>query len=356
MVRHADRPLQAFAEKAGMTARIEDVAREAGVSTATVSRALRGLPNVSEQTRVTVARVAAELGYVVSRSASRLATGRTLAVAVIAPYLERWFYAQLVSSIEGELRQSGFDALLIGIEEPEDWARAPFDPATLLGRVDGVVVLTVPLTGAELDALRRLALPTVFVGAAVSGAMSVRIDDVAVGRTATEHLLQHGHRRIAYVGGDPQQRINFTAPVDRRAGWLAAQRDAGVEPDPDYEVPGLFTSTGGRAAGERLLSLAHPPTAVFCASDDMAAGVLVAARARGLRVPEDLSILGVDGTEIAELLGLSTLAQPVQKQGEIAARMVLQTLRGEQRRRMEHAVLPVVLLDRGSTGPCPFVT
>lgn len=339
-----------------MTARIEDVAREAGVSTATVSRALRGLPNVSEQTRLTVARVAAELGYVVSRSASRLATGRTLAIAVIAPYLERWFYAQLVSAIEGELRQSGFDALLIGIEEPEDRDRDPYDPATLLGRVDGVVVLTVPLTGAELDGLRSLALPTVFVGAAVSGAMSVRIDDVAVGRIATEHLLQHGHRRIAYVGGDPQQRINFTAPVDRRAGWLAALREASVEPDPEWEVTGHFTAAGGRAAGDRLLSLAVPPTAVFCASDDMAFGVLMAAAARGLQVPEDLSVIGVDGTETSELLGLSTLAQPVRKQGEIAARMVLQTLRGEQRRRNEHVVLPVVLVDRGSTGPVPFVT
>ncbi|MFN2537415.1 MAG: LacI family DNA-binding transcriptional regulator [Mycobacteriales bacterium] len=339
-----------------MNARIEDVARAAGVSTATVSRALRGLPNVSEQTRSTVSRVASELGYVVSRSASRLATGRTLAIAVIAPYLERWFYAQLVSAIEAELRQSGFDALLIGIAEPGDRGRSPFDPGTLRGRVDGVVVLTVPLTGAELDGLRELALPTVFVGAAVSGAMSVRIDDVAVARIATEHLLQLGHRQIAYVGGDPGQRLNFTAPVDRRAGWLAALREAGIEPDRDWEAPGHFTATGGLAAGNLLLSLREPPTAVFCASDEMAAGVLVAARRQHVRVPEDLSILGVDDNELSELLDLSTVAQPVLKQGEIAARMVLQALRGEQRRGMEHVVLPVALVERRSTGPGPFVT
>ena len=338
-----------------MDARIEDVARRAGVSTATVSRALRGLPNVSEQTRLTVSRAAAELGYVVSRSASRLATGRTLAIAVIAPYLERWFYSHLVSAIEAELRQSGFDALLIGIAELDDRGRAPFDPGTLRGRVDGIVVLTVPLTGAELDGLRDLALPTVFVGAAVSGAMSVRIDDVAVARVATEHLLQLGHRRIAYVGGDPRQRINFTAPVDRRAGWLAALRVAGIEPEQDWEAPGLFTAAGGLAAGERLLGLAEPPTAVFCASDDMAIGVLTAARRRGVRVPEDLSVIGVDGTELAELLELTTIAQPVLKQGELAARMVLQALRGEQRRRMEHMVLPVVLLERSSTAPATAV-
>jgi LacI family repressor for deo operon, udp, cdd, tsx, nupC, and nupG len=186
--------------------------------------------------------------------------------------------------------------------------------------------------------------------------MSVRIDDMAVARVATEHLLQLGHRRIAYVGGDPRQRINFTAPVDRRAGWLAALREAGIEPDPSWEVPGRFTAAGGLAAGNLLLDLPEPPTAVFCASDDMASGILVAARRRGLKVPEDLSILGVDGTELAELLDLSTVAQPVRKQGEIAARMVLQALRGEQRHRLEHAVLPVVLMERGSTAPGPFVT
>ena len=101
-----------------MSARIQDVAREAGVSTATVSRALRGLPNVSDQTRTTVSRVADQLGYVISRSASRLATGRTLAIAVIAPFIERWFFAQAVAAIEGELRQSGFDALLVGLAQP----------------------------------------------------------------------------------------------------------------------------------------------------------------------------------------------------------------------------------------------
>jgi DNA-binding LacI/PurR family transcriptional regulator len=348
--------MQAVAEMAGMNARIEDVARKAGVSTATVSRALRGLPNVSEETRVAVARAASDLGYVVSRSASRLATGRTLAVAVIAPYLDRWFYAQLVSAIEGELRQSGFDALLIGIAEPGDRGREPFDPATLRGRVDGVVVLTVPLTGAELDGLRTLALPIVFVGAAVPGAMSVRIDDVAVARFATEHLLELGHRRIAYVGGDPQQPLNFNAPMDRRAGWLAALRNAGIEPEDDWEAPGGFTAEGGIAAGNRLLDLPQPPTAVFCASDDMAAGVLIAARRRGVEVPEQLSVIGVDGAEISELLGITTVAQPVLKQGEIAARMVLQALRGEQRRRLEQAVLPVVLQARSSTSQAPFVT
>ena len=331
-----------------MTARIEDVAREAGVSTATVSRALRGLPNVSEQTRQSVSEVAQRLGYVVSRSASRLATGRTLAIAVIAPFMERWFFAQAVSAIETELRQSGYDALLVGLSQTPE-GRPSFDADTLRGRVDGVVVLTVPMTGVELDSLRKLDLPTVFVGAAVPGAMSVRIDDITVARIATEHLLDLGHTQIAYVGGDPQQPINFSAPADRRAGWLAAMRSAGIEPPHSYDAVGHFTPQGGLVAGQRLLALKKRPTGIVCASDEMALGVLTAARRAGLSVPDELSVVGVDGHELGELAGLTTVVQPVAEQGALAARMVLAALRGEVSRRSEHVVLPVHLAVRDST-------
>ena len=332
-----------------MSARIQDVAREAGVSTATVSRALRGLPNVSDQTRTTVSRVADQLGYVVSRSASRLATGRTLAIAVIAPFIERWFFAQAVAAIEGELRQSGFDALLVGLTQPDGPPREPFQADALKGRVDGIVVLTVPLTGRELDDLRGLHLPTIFVGAAVPGAMSVRIDDVAASRVATRHLLELGHRRIAYVGGDPRQPINFTAPADRRAGWMASLREAGIEPDPRWDVPGHFTAAAGARAARELLALSEPPTAIFCASDEMAFGVLAAARERGIRVPEQLSVIGIDGHELAELVGLTTVVQPVAGQGALAARMVLEALRDERERGQEHVVLPTHLALRDTT-------
>lgn len=331
-----------------MNARIEDVAREAGVSTATVSRALRGLPNVSEETRISVTTVARRLGYVVSRSASRLATGRTLAIAVIAPFMERWFFAQAVSAIETELRQSGYDALLIGLSQP-DAGRPTFDPDTLRGRVDGVVVLTVPVTGSELDGIRELGLPVVFVGAAVPGAMSVRIDDITVARLATEHLLDLGHSQIAYVGGDPLQPINFSAPSDRRAGWLAAMRSAGIEPPPPYDAVGHFTPQGGFVAAQRLLALKKPPTGIVCASDEMALGVLSAAQRAGITVPGDVSVVGVDGHELGELVGLTTVVQPVAEQGALAARMVLAAVRGDAALLSEHVVLPVHLAVRDST-------
>lgn len=219
-----------------MPVRIEDVARSAGVSTATVSRALRGLPSVSPETRAVVTRVATDLGYVASRSASSLASGRTLTVGVVTPHVGKWFFATLIDAVERVLRRDGYDALLVGIGAPMA-ADQPFRAEVLRGRVDGIVVLTAPLTGQELDGVRRLTVPIVFVGASVAGAMSVRIDDVAVGRTATEHLLALGHRRIAHIGGDPEQPLNFSAPADRRAGWLSALREAGIDPPPSYFEP-----------------------------------------------------------------------------------------------------------------------
>ncbi len=332
-------------------ARIEDVARSAGVSTATVSRALRNLPNVSPQARQAVLHAATSLGYVASRAASNLASGRTLAVAVVAPFMERWFFSQVIAAVESTLRAEGYDALLIGLHQPEGGGpREPFEPEVLRGRVDAVVVVTLPLTGVELDGLRALRLPTVCVGAAVGGAMSVRIDDMAAARLVTEHLIGLGHRKIAFVGGDPAQQINFSAPSDRRAGWMASLRSAGLEPRADYDVPGGFTPSGGQQACRLLMAQADPPTAVFAASDEMAFGVVAAAEELGLAVPADLSVAGVDGHELGPLFGLTTVVQPVAEQGRLAAQLLLRSLGGRQALGLEHVVVPVHLRTGRTTG------
>ena len=330
---------------------IEDVARQAGVSTATVSRALRGLPHVSAATRAEVTRIAVELGYVPSKSASTLASGRTRTVGVVTPHIAKWFFAQAIEALEQELRAVGYDVLVMVLPPQALAGRPAFDPDELRHRVDAVAVLTVPLTGRELDGLRALRLPTVFVGGSVAGAMSVRIDDVQVGRTATDHLLGLGHRRIGLIGGDPQEPLNFHAPVDRRAGWLSALRSAGVTPDPCLDVVGGFTVEGGRAAMRALLALDPRPTAVFAASDEMAFGALKEAELAGLDVPGDLSVIGVDDHDLAALFDLTTVAQPVLEQGRTAARLLLESLTGTSAHAQEHSLMPTRLLLRSTTGP-----
>ena len=334
-----------------MPVRIEDVARAAGVSTATVSRALRGLPSVSAQTQQTVRRVAEDLGYVVSRSASSLASGRTMTVGVVTPYVRRWYYATLIEEVERELRAVGYDALLVGVGASMTDPVELFRAEVLRGRVDGLVILTAPLTGREMDGVRRLTVPIAFVGAGAAGAMSVRVDDLAVGRTATEHLTGLGHRKIAYVGGDPDDHRNLAAPLDRRAGWLSVLRQVGVEPPPAYAEKSDFTAETGRQATERLLALPDPPTAVFAASDDIAFGVVAAANAAGLTVPNDLSVIGVDDHELSETFGLTTIAQPVAEQGRLAAKLVLAAVGGDLSRRHEQRIVDTELVCRRTTAP-----
>ena len=330
-------------------ARIEDVARAAGVSTATVSRALRGLPNVSEQTRLAVTAAAAELGYVISRSASTLATGRTRTIAVVTPYVERWFFGQIIGAVESVLRKQDFDALLVSLTEPFEGGDQVFDPLSLRGRADAVIVLTLPLNENQMRQLTNLHLPTVYVGSLVPGAISVRIDDVAAARMATEHLLALGHTRIAYVGGKIEHQVGFFAPAARHTGWLNALEAAGIAPRPEYQAPGDFTPAGGLAAGRALLSLKDPPTAVFATSDEMAFGVLAAARRLNVRVPEDLSVIGIDGHELADVVELTTVEQPVRRQGAISAQLALDALEVGDAAIEQDVVVDVQLVQRKST-------
>jgi DNA-binding LacI/PurR family transcriptional regulator len=181
--------------------------------------------------------------------------------------------------------------------------------------------------------------------------MSVRIDDLAVGRLATEHLLSLGHRRIAHIGGDPMEPLNFNAPVDRRAGWSSALRATGIEPDATFDVPGYFTVEGGQAAMRQLLALEDPPTAVFAGSDEMAFGALAALREASRSAPRDVSVIGVDDHELAAAVGLTTVRQPVVEQGRTAARLLLEALSpGSGASHVsEHVLLPVELVERCST-------
>ena len=329
---------------------IKDVAREVEMSTATVSRALRGLPGVSEETRDRVRETARRLGYVPSPSAAGLATGQTRTVAVIVPFVTQWFFASVVQGAEETLRTHGYDLLLYNLAGDAAARHRVFETNLLTKRVDAVLVLSLKPNDAELATLAALARPVTIVGADLPGWATVRIDDERAARSATQHLVDLGHRRIAYVGGSTTGVLDFTAPAARVTGYRETLAEAGLPHDPAWESDGDFTVVGGMCAGRELLSLEEPPTAIFAASDEMAIGVLRAARERGLRVPEDLSVIGVDDHEMAEFFDLTTVAQPVREQGRVAAQQVLHALSGEDWR-PEQVVLPTELIVRRTTAP-----
>jgi len=331
---------------------IEDVARMAGVSTATVSRAMRGLPNVSDATRDRVRSAAAILGYVPTPSASSLASGRTKTIGVLTPWISQWFFANVIEGAERALHERGYDALLYSFTV-ERRGRQAVDVEVLRRRVDGVLVVGLPLSTYELESLLALQVPVVFVGSGVEGQVTVRIDDYQVGLTATDHLLGLGHTRIGHVTGLPDTISSWSPPIGRRRGWQEAIQRTGHEVRHEWVVNGYFDVEGGRESTRQLLEQAPEVTAVFAASDEMAMGAFLAARDAGLRVPEDLSVIGVDGHELGEVIGLTTIAQPAESQGSDAARFLLGMVNGEDGPPAETTLYPTELIVRTSTAPPP---
>ena len=335
------------ARRTGRVPDIDSVARLAGVSTATVSRALRGLPNVSPDTRAKVEAAAKELDYVVSPSASRLASGTTGSVGVVTPYIGRHYFAQVLAGAEGVLRDAGYDVLLFAL--PNDEARASFfQRMPLRRRVDGVLVITLPLLGEQVGQFAALGLPMATVGMPLDGVPNAGIDDVAGARTAVNHLVNLGHERIAMIGGgySDLEPNRFTTPESRRRGYREALREAGVAHPAEYEVDGEYTVAGGERAMAELLSLPNPPTAVFAQSDRMAFGAIHAVRSLGLSCPQDVSVIGFDGLEMAAAMDLTTIAQPMPEQGAAAARLLLEATGGGH---PGDVLLPTGLVLRSST-------
>jgi LacI family transcriptional regulator, repressor for deo operon, udp, cdd, tsx, nupC, and nupG len=325
---------------------IRDVAREAGVSTATVSRALRGLPNVDPITREHVRRVADRLDYVISPAASRLASGRAGSIAVITPFVGRWYFSKVLTGVERVLQRSDLDLLLYSTGDPSEAHRVP-PHRRLRRRVDGVLVIGLPAESPDLQELFELDLPVTLIGSHSAGVASVSIDDVEGARMATQHLVNLGHELIGLISGRPLPTPYFPEN-DRLAGYQQALSASGLRIEPTLQVPGHFTIEGGEHAMTAQLAQQTPPTAVFAMSDEMAFGALRALRRHGLKPGRDVSIVGFDGHEMSDLLDLTTIWQPAEELGALAARYLLDLLedpRGETQVRR----LPTQLYVRGST-------
>ncbi|MEW1708857.1 LacI family DNA-binding transcriptional regulator [Microbacterium sp. NPDC089190] len=325
---------------------IDDVARAAGVSTATVSRALSGRGPVSAAARDRVVAAAERLGYVASAAASSLASGRTRAVGVVVPFLDRWFFSTVLAGISDALVRQGYDITLYSVSADPAERRRVFDDHLRRRRIDAVITIALELDAEESASLRGLGVPIVAIAGPNPLLTTLTVDDLAVGRLATTHLLELGHRRLAHIGADAVIDAGSTVPSLRRRGFEEVLAEAGIT---DARVePADFTIEGGSAAAARALKAADAPTAVFAASDEMAIGAILAARERGLRVPEDVSIIGVDGHELGRWFGLTTVDQFARGQGERAADAVLAELEGAEPAR-GRGTLPFELVDRGST-------
>jgi LacI family repressor for deo operon, udp, cdd, tsx, nupC, and nupG len=331
---------------------IIDVAERAGVSPATVSRSLRGFARVSPATRQRVLDAARELSYVTPLEASSLAAGPRHTVAVIVPFITRWFFSTVTAGAVDLLRERGYDVMLyhLGSADVRDhfFERMPIDP-----RVIGILTLSMPLTEEHTLALRALDIPLVSVGSLVPGSPSVGIDEAGAARGAVNHLLHLRHERIGFITGEADDpRFEFISSAERRRGYEEALGGAGLTVNETLIASGRHGLEGGAAAMAQLLARPILPTAVFAEYDELAIGALWALRRAGLKVPGDVSVVGVDDHEMATMLDLTTVAQSVTDQGEVAAELLLQVLRGEtDDPARELVLLPTTLILRGTTAP-----
>jgi len=303
---------------------IKDVAKRAGLSVATVSRALSGKGNVSPTSRERARTAADELGFVLSYHASSLASGRTQNVGLVVPSVHRWFFSAVIEGASAALLEAGYDLTLYNIGEDPAHRCSVFNDFLLRKRVDAVIAVSLELNADELRQLHAMRRPIVGIGGPLPGASTIRIDDAAIAVQATQHLLGLGHTRIAHITGAEAYDQDFRLPGTRRGGFEKAMNDAGCTVRPEWIVSADFTVEGAYAAARSLLGgTPERPTAVFAASDEMAIGTILAARDFGLRIPEDLSVLGIDGHDLGKVLGLTTIDQDAKGQGALAVKTLL---------------------------------
>jgi LacI family transcriptional regulator, repressor for deo operon, udp, cdd, tsx, nupC, and nupG len=312
-------------------ATIAEIAAALGVSKSTVSRALRAMPGVSPETIETVRRTAQEMGYIPSGAAVGLSTGRNHAVGVLVPALGRWFFDSVVTGVGRVLAAQGYDVVLFDLDRTVGEGARVFVRSILRRRVDALVVVAMMFSDEELAEFALLDIPIVAVGPPTAGVRTIGVNDAAVMTAATEHVLGLGHRRLGFIGGYDNESPSVVSPAEREHAFMTTAMNAGAVVEATWMLSGRYRCARAREVAAPLFRSASWPTAMVCASDEMAIGVMLAIQEAGLRVPQDVSVIGVDDHELAEAFDLTTCRQDPQAQGEIAARQVLAEVDGAPR-------------------------
>lgn len=331
-------------------ASIGDVARAAGVSNATVSRAMSGRGAVSDDAREKVHAAARALGYVASASAASLSTGRSVNIGILTPVINRWFFTEVIRGAQEELAHHGYDVTLYTLGTEMSQRTRMMDDFIRRGRVDAFIAIEVPLTPDEVRGLHALNKPVIGVGGAIPGVRTISIDDTEVVRIGMQHLLDLGHTSIGFIGGKDDDVDAFNVASTRRKTYESTLRQAGIPLLPGMMEFGDFTIPSGHVAAKKLLTSPNPPRAIIAASDEMAFGAIMAARELGVSIPNELSIVGIDGHDLAEFFSLTTVDQNPVQQGRTAATILLDEILPHRSETIDiNTALPVTLVQRSST-------
>lgn len=333
--------------------KIKDIAERAGVSVATVSRALSGSTLVTDETRQRIHDLARELNYRPNVSARNLRTRRSMSVLLVVRDVGNPFYLDILKGVEATARKAGY-AVLMGNTENDPAREVEYFNMLRDGHADGMILMTgklpAPRPGESAD-VSRLPIVVALEMIETSGFPHVQIDNIAAAQTAVEHLIALGHRRIAHIAG-PLPEVMAT---HRRDGYRAAMLAAGLSIPDGYEVRGDYLLETGEACAAKLFALPEPPTAIFVANDEMAYGAIHALRRLGRDVPGDVSVVGFDDLYLSKAFypPLTTVSQPRTDIGRTAMSLLLNILSGDDVAAEPAVVLPTALNIRGSTAPPP---
>ncbi|KSV77250.1 LacI family DNA-binding transcriptional regulator [Ensifer sp. ENS07] len=331
--------------------KIKDIAERAGVSVATVSRALSGSSLVTDETRQRINALARELNYRPNVSARNLRTRRSMSVLLVVRDVGNPFYLEILKGVEATAREAGY-AVLMGNTENDPDREVEYFNMLRDGHADGMILMTGKLPPPEPGESADLShLPVVIALEMIegSGFPHVQIDNVAAAEAAVDHLIALGHRRIAHIAGP----LPEVMALRRRDGYRAAMKAAGLAVPEGYEVRGDYLLESGEACASDLFALPEPPTAIFAANDEMAYGAIHALRRLGRDVPGDVSVVGFDDLYLSKAFypPLTTVSQPRADIGRTAMSQLLNVLSDGDVAAEPAIVLPTTLNIRGSTAP-----
>jgi LacI family transcriptional regulator len=323
---------------------IYDVAERSGTSISTVSRVLNSPSKVNVETRHRVLAVIDALGFIPKAEARARALRLNGRIGVISPFFTAPSFVQRLRGLAGELSNKNYD-LVIYTVDTQDRLQSYLSSLPLTGNLDGLVILSLPVADADVNRLIEHNIPTVLIEFPHPKLNSVEIDDVDGGKMAAEYLIAKGHRRIAFLGDTdlPEYAIH---PVSLRlVGFRQALQEAGIALPDEFVRLAPYTMEQTRQMAIELLNTSNPPTAVFAATDFQALGVIKVARQLGVKVPEQLAVIGFDDLDMAEYADLTTIHQHLDESGRLAIEILLAHI-ADVTRPVQHINLPLTIVER----------
>jgi LacI family transcriptional regulator len=326
------------------TPTIYDVAGRAGVSIATVSRMINTPDKVNSETRERILAAIDALGFVPKAEARARAMRGTGRIGVISPFFTAPSFVQRLRGIADALSTKKYELIIYTVDSA-DHLKGFLSSLPLTGNLDGLIILSLPVDDADVRRLVEHNLPSVLVEFPHSSLSSVEIDDVMGGRMAAQYLLGKGHRRIAFLGDTDLPEYSLH-PVSRRlVGFRQALKEASIELPQAFVRLAPYSQEQTRKVAAELLNLPQPPTAIFAATDFQALGVLKAARQLGVKVPEQLAVIGFDDLDLAEYADLTTIRQHLDESGRLAVEILLVHLESPSRP-PQHVKIPLTIVER----------